>query len=180
MKRWSIFALGAIAAGLWFLAMQATQSADRVVKPATANRATAVFAGGCFWCMEKPFDALVGVSDTTSGYAGGHQANPTYEEVSSGTTGHAESIQITYDPAQVSYQQLLEVFWRNVDPFDAAGQFCDRGSQYRSAIFVANTTERQAAEASKAALEKRFARKIATQIVAATTFYPAEDYHQNY
>lgn len=145
-----------------------------------AYAAEAVFAGGCFWCMEQPFEALKGVSDVQSGYAGGHIENPTYEQVSGGGTGHKEVVQITYDPDKVSYKKLLEVFWRNVDPFDDAGQFCDKGDQYQAAIFVASEEERKLAEKSKAKLEKRFKREIVTQILSAAPFYPAEDYHQNY
>ena len=146
------------------------------------GRATATFAGGCFWCEETAFEGLDGVVSVTSGFAGGQKANPTYEEVSSGSTGHAESVQVLYDPAKISYAKLLDVFWHNVDPLDAGGQFCDRGAQYRSAIFYGNETERREAEASKAALEKekRFQGKIATQIVPASKFYPAEEYHQNF
>lgn len=181
MRRWTLFTLLALGAGFLVGLPERTVSADRATPPvAGAASATAVFAGGCFWCMEKPFDELVGVTQTLSGYSGGQKLNPTYEQVSAGSTGHAEVVQITYDPSKVSYQQLLEVFWRNVDPFDAGGQFCDRGSQYRSAVFVANASERQAADASKAALEQRFGRKIATQILPDAKFYAAEDYHQNY
>jgi peptide-methionine (S)-S-oxide reductase len=144
--------------------------------------ATATFAGGCFWCMEPPFDALPGVVSTTSGYTGGHVPTPTYEDVSAGTTGHAEAVRIVYDPARVDYAQLLEVFWRNVDPLDADGQFCDRGSQYRSGIFYETEEQKRMAEESKAALEQsgRFNQPIVTPIVAASSFYPAEDYHQDY
>lgn len=144
--------------------------------------AEAVFAGGCFWCMEKPFDQLEGVVSTTSGYTGGQRENPTYEQVSSGSTGHTESVQVRYDPAQVSYAELLKVFWHNVDPLDSKGQFCDKGSQYRSGIFYGSAEEKALAEASKAELEAQDAFKpgIATEITAATRFYPAEDYHQNY
>jgi peptide-methionine (S)-S-oxide reductase len=141
---------------------------------------TAVFAGGCFWCMEKPFDKLPGVVRTLSGYSGGRSANPNYEAVSAGGTGHAEVVQITYDPTKVSYAKLLDVFWRNVDPFDGSGQFCDRGSQYRPAIFVADADERRAAEASKQALEKRFGKSLAVGLEPAGPFYAAEDYHQDY
>lgn len=142
----------------------------------------AVFAGGCFWCMEGPFDVLDGVLSTTSGYTGGTLANPTYEQVSAGGTGHTESVQVTYDPQRVSYAKLLEVFWRNIDPTVADQQFCDHGNQYRTAIFYKDDAQRQAAEASLAALEttKPFKDEIKTQIVAAGTFYPAEDYHQDY
>ena len=144
--------------------------------------ATATFAGGCFWCMEGPFDAVDGVLSTTSGYTGGHVEQPSYEAVSSGTTGHAEAVQVAYDPAKVSYEKLLDVFWHNVDPLDAGGQFCDRGSQYRSAIFVRDAEERRLAEASKESLEKsgRFHQPIATEITAASAFTPAEEYHQDY
>jgi peptide-methionine (S)-S-oxide reductase len=159
------------------------------VKPATKPAAkaagkssTAIFAGGCFWCMEKPFDQLPGVSATISGYSGGSVVKPNYEQVSAGRTGHREVVQVTYDPAKVTYETLLSVFWHNVDPLDAKGQFCDKGSQYTSAIFVGNETQRKAAEASKQALDrsKQFKTPIVTSIIAAAPFYAAEDYHQNY
>jgi peptide-methionine (S)-S-oxide reductase len=142
--------------------------------------AKATFAGGCFWCMEKPFDTLPGVVSTTSGYTGGQTVNPSYRQVSSGKTGHAESVQVVYDPAQVGYEKLLDVFWHNVDPLDAGGQFCDRGTQYRSSIFVSGEPQHKLAEQSKQGLEKSGIQPIATQIVSAGEFYPAEDYHQNY
>lgn len=147
-----------------------------------ARTATAIFAGGCFWCMEGPFDVLDGVISTTSGYTGGKLANPTYEQVSSGGTGHAEAVKVVYDPDKVGYQQLLAVFWRNVDPLDASGQFCDRGNQYRSEIFYMDEQQKQLAEELKAALDAsgRLKQPVVTEIVAATTFYPAEDYHQDY
>ena len=146
------------------------------------ERATAVFAGGCFWCEETAFEGLPGVLSVTSGYTGGQTKNPTYEQVSSGSTGHAESVEVAYDPAKISYERLLEVFWHNVDPFDGGGQFCDRGTQYRSAIFYKDEAQRKAAEESRRKLEEepRFKGKIATQIVAASTFYPAEEYHQDF
>jgi len=144
------------------------------------SKATAVFAGGCFWCMEGPFDAIPGVVATTSGYTGGTKANPSYEEVSAGTTGHRESLEVTYDPSKVSFEKLLDVFWRNVDPFDGTGQFCDHGPQYRSAIFVRDASERKAAEDSKKAIETRLGRAVATEILPAATFWPAEEYHQDY
>jgi peptide-methionine (S)-S-oxide reductase len=148
-------------------------SSDRLAK--------ATFAGGCFWCMEPPFDKLDGVISTTSGYTGGHKENPTYEEVSSGTTGHAEAIQIVYDPEKIGYGKLLEVFWRNVDPTDGGGQFCDRGNQYRTAIFYHDDEQKRLAQQSKKALiESKGFREIATEITAASTFYPAEEYHQDY
>jgi peptide-methionine (S)-S-oxide reductase len=144
--------------------------------------AKATFAGGCFWCMEKPFDELSGVVSTTSGYIGGKTVNPTYEQVSAGVTGHTEAVQIVYDSSKVSYEKLLYVFWRNIDPLDAGGQFCDRGSQYRSGIFYHTPAQRQLAEKSKQTLtaSKRFSKPIATPIEAADKFYPAEAYHQNY
>jgi peptide-methionine (S)-S-oxide reductase len=147
-----------------------------------AGRKTAIFAGGCFWCMEHPFDEIDGVVSVTSGYTGGTKSKPTYEEVSSGTTGHAEAVQVVYDPAKVSYQKLVDVFWHNIDPLAANAQFCDHGTQYRSAIFYQGDEQKRIAEASKEALAKsgRFDKPIVTQIVAATAFWPAEDYHQHY
>jgi peptide-methionine (S)-S-oxide reductase len=142
--------------------------------------ATAIFAGGCFWCMEPPFDKLPGVVATTSGYTGGQKMNPTYEQVSAGDTGHVEAMQVTYDPKLVSYEKLLEVFWRNVDPLDKGGQFCDRGSTYTTAIFYANEEQKKLAEQSKAAIEKKLGKAIVTAIRPAATFYAAEDYHQDY
>jgi peptide-methionine (S)-S-oxide reductase len=130
--------------------------------------------------MEPPFDALPGVISTTSGYIGGHDSSPTYEEVSAGGTGHAEAVEVRYDPRVVSYQQLLDVFWRNIDPLTANRQFCDGGSQYRSAIFVHDEEQKRLAEASKRDLDARFDRPIVTEIEAAGAFYPAEGYHQDY
>jgi peptide-methionine (S)-S-oxide reductase len=149
---------------------------------ARAEQATATFAGGCFWCMEQPFEALDGVASVTSGYTGGSVANPTYEQVSAGGTGHTEAVQIVYDPAKVSYEKLLDVFWHNVDPVAKDKQFCDVGSQYRSAIFVHDAQQRKLAEASRDALQNsgRFQTPIATQIADAGPFYAAEDYHQDY
>jgi peptide-methionine (S)-S-oxide reductase len=148
--------------------------------PAAEPLAKATFAGGCFWCMQPPFDKTPGVAATTVGYTGGTKKGPTYEEVSSGGTGHLESIEVTYDPAKVSYERLLDVYWRNVDPFDAAGQFCDKGEQYHSAIFVRTPEERRLAEASKKQVEKRFGRPAATEIRDASEFWSAEAYHQKY
>jgi peptide methionine sulfoxide reductase msrA/msrB len=144
--------------------------------------AVATFAGGCFWCMETPFEELAGVSAVISGYTGGQVENPTYEQVSSGGTGHAEAIQVHYDPSRISYADLLQVFWRQIDPTDAEGQFVDRGRQYRSSIFYHDDEQRRLAEASKQELadSKRFAKPIVTEIVAFERFYPAEDYHQDY
>lgn len=147
-----------------------------------ATLAKATFAGGCFWCMEPPFDKLPGVVSTTSGYTGGKKLNPTYREVSDGETGHAEAIQIAYDPAKISYEKLLEVFWHNVDPTVRDQQFCDHGSQYRTGVFVHDDAQKKLAQASRDALmkSKPFKADMVTEIVAATTFYPAEDYHQDY
>jgi peptide-methionine (S)-S-oxide reductase len=142
--------------------------------------ARATFAGGCFWCMEPPFDAIPGVISTVSGYTGGTTANPTYEQVSSGITGHAEALQVTYDPEKVSYQQLLTVFWRNIDPLAKDRQFCDSGRQYRSAVFFHAAAEREAAETFKKGLERERGWQIVTEIVPAGKFYPAEEYHQDY
>ena len=153
-------------------------------KPMTdqPKTATATFAGGCFWCMEPPFDKLDGVTATISGYMGGHKEDPTYQEVSAGITGHAEVIRIEYDPQKVSYSELLEVFWRNINPADDGGQFVDRGSQYRSAIFYHDPEQKMLAEKSRDALAAsgRFKAPIVTEITKAGTFYPAEDYHQDY
>jgi len=142
----------------------------------------ATFAGGCFWCMEPPFDKLDGVISTTSGYTGGHQANPTYKQVSAGSTGHTEAIQIEYDPAKVSYEELLAVFWKNIDPTTENRQFCDHGSQYRSGIFYHNDAQKNAAEKSLNKLNqtKPFDEPVVTELTSASTFYPAEDYHQDY
>jgi peptide-methionine (S)-S-oxide reductase len=150
--------------------------------PPPPGLAKATFAGGCFWCMESPFDAVPGVYSTTSGYAGGRVKDPTYDQVSSGSTGHAESLQVAYDPNRVSYEQLLDVYWHNVDPTDKGGQFCDRGNQYRSAIFYADEAQKTAALESKRALEaqKRLAQPIVTEIVPLAAFYAAEEYHQDY
>jgi len=150
--------------------------------PVLAATQKATFAGGCFWCMEAPFDAIPGVLSTTSGYTGGRVANPTYEQVSAGRTGHTEAVQVEYDPAKVSYEKLLEVFWVNIDPTVKDRQFCDSGSQYRTAIFYHDEAQRKAAEASRAALEKSkpFKAAIVTPIEKAGPFYRAEEYHQDY
>lgn len=142
--------------------------------------ATAIFAGGCFWCMEPPFDKLDGVLETTSGYTDGQIENPTYKQVSAGRTGHTEAVEIRYDPTKVSYEQLLDVFWKNIDPLAVDRQFCDRGSQYRSGIYYANEQEKALAEASAARVAGRFDQPIATEIKPASRFYAAEEYHQDY
>jgi peptide-methionine (S)-S-oxide reductase len=173
-------ALGLALGGLSLLGGPAPVSGSMVPPPDGAARAT--FAGGCFWCMEKPFDTIPGVRSTTSGYAGGKVKNPTYQQVSAGVTGHAEVIQVVYDPAKVSYEELLEVFWRNIDPVDGGGQFCDRGTQYRTGVFYEDQAQKAAAEASKRRLDASgtLPRKIVTEITPLEAFYPAEDYHQNY
>ncbi len=168
------FAVAAISA-----LMLSSASAADVAEPAGA--ATAILAGGCFWCTEADFEKLPGVISAESGYTAGKTVNPTYQEVSAGRTGHTEAVRIVYDPSRVSYPQLLEHFWRNVDPTVKDRQFCDHGSQYRSGIYYQNDDERKAAEASRDALLKSGkVDKIHTEIIAATTFYPAEEYHQDY
>ncbi|MFC2048747.1 peptide-methionine (S)-S-oxide reductase MsrA [Elusimicrobiota bacterium] len=149
---------------------------------ATMKNKTATFAGGCFWCMEQPFDGIDGVVSAVSGYADGKKENPSYEEVSSGSIGHAEAVQITYDPEKITYDELLDIFWRQIDPNDAGGQFADRGTQYRTAIFYHDDEQKEIAEKSKQELENSdvFKKKIITPIIEASVFYPAEDYHQNY
>lgn len=143
------------------------------------GKAVAIFAGGCFWCMEPPFDKLDGVEATISGYTDGDIDNPTYQQVSAGYTGHTEGVKIVYDPAKVSYQTLLDVFWINIDPTAEARQFCDAGTQYRSGIYPLNAEQQQLAEASKAKVAAEFG-TVYTEIKPATTYYPAEEYHQNY
>jgi peptide-methionine (S)-S-oxide reductase len=152
------------------------------VAGARAATDTAVFAGGCFWCVESDFDTLPGVISTTSGYTGGHVANPSYEQVSGKRTGHAEAVEVVFDPQKISYAQLVEFFWRSIDPTTKDRQFCDAGSPYRSEIFVRGTEQRAVAEASLAALEKSkpFEAPIVTEITDAGEFYAAEDYHQDY
>jgi peptide-methionine (S)-S-oxide reductase len=152
------------------------------VAGAEEQAAKATFAGGCFWCMQPAYDAVPGVISTNVGYTGGHTKDPSYHEVGSGTTGHAESIEVAYDPKKVSYEKLLEVFWRNIDPTDANGQFCDKGNQYRSAIFYHDDAQKRLAEQSKKDVAKalKVPGPIVTEIVPASTFYSAEDYHQSY
>ncbi|MEA2166291.1 MAG: peptide-methionine (S)-S-oxide reductase [Thermoanaerobaculia bacterium] len=146
----------------------------------TRPLAKATFAGGCFWCMEPPFEGRKGVISVTSGYTGGRIDKPTYEEVSAGYTGHREAVEIVFDPALISYQVLLNIYWHNVDPFDHSGQFCDHGGQYRTAIFVHDAEQKRLAEASKQAVGVRFHRDVTTDILPAGRFYPAEEYHQDY
>ncbi len=142
----------------------------------------AIFAGGCFWCMEPPFDKLDGVISTTSGYTSGHKINPTYKEVSAGHSGHTEAVKIIYDPEKISYSQLLDTFWKNIDPVADNAQFCDHGTQYRSGIYYLDIEQEKAARLSlqKIEMNNSFMKDIATEIVAASTFYPAEEYHQDY
>jgi peptide-methionine (S)-S-oxide reductase len=168
-----------LVSGLLFLSILAFAHADNELTSGRLAKAT--FAGGCFWCMESPFDKVDGVVSTTVGYTGGQKENPTYQEVSSGTTGHAESIEILYDPEKVTYEELLRVFWHNIDPTAKDSQFCDHGRQYRSAIFYHDEDQKRLAEASKGALiESGRFKEIFTEITEASTFYPAEDYHQDY
>jgi peptide-methionine (S)-S-oxide reductase len=163
------------------LALPITLIAAGTVHAAAALE-KATFAGGCFWCMEHPFDALPGVASVTAGYTGGQKKNPTYPEVSAGGTGHAEAVQIVYDPSKISYGKLLDVFWHNIDPTTKDRQFCDGGHQYRSAIFYGTEEQHKEALRSKAELEKTkpFKEPIVTEIVPAGDFYPAEEYHQHY
>ena len=163
----------------------ADQEAQATIDAAAIDNgslAKAVFAGGCFWCMEPPFDKLDGVLSTTSGYTGGPEKNPTYTDVSYGRTGHTEAVEVAYDPSRISYPQLLEVFWRNIDPLTRDAQFCDRGSQYRTGIFYRNEEQRRLAEESKTAIEDSGILKgpIVTEITGGATFYAAEEYHQNF
>jgi methionine-S-sulfoxide reductase len=169
----------AFAAGIGEAAAQAPSPAG---KAPGAGTAVATFAGGCFWCVEETFEKVPGVISAVSGYTGGHVPNPTYLQVSHEDTGHAEAVRVTYDPARVSYAQLVDWFWRNIDPTQADGQFCDLGSSYRSAIFVHDDGQRKIAEAAKRALQAsgRFKQPIVTEIAAAGPFYAAEDYHQGY
>ena len=166
----------AIAAALC-LAFAASAAGQGASSP---QQQIATFAGGCFWCVEADFDKVPGVISTTSGYTGGQVANPSYEQVSRGGTGHTEAVEIAFDPSKVSYQKLLDVFWHNIDPFAKDYQFCDHGRQYRSAIFYHDDEQRRLAEASKAEVAKHFEHSIATEIVPAGPFYKAEEYHQDY
>lgn len=161
-----------------------TTGADQSAKPPvnSDNLVTATFAGGCFWCMEPPFDKLKGVASTTSGYIDGHVDNPTYRQVASGGTGHTEAVQVLYDPEQISYQELLYVFWRNIDPLAVDRQFCDGGDQYRTGVYAHDEDQLRQAEESKEEIVSsgRFKGPIATEIKLATKFYVAEEYHQDY
>jgi len=172
--------IGTLAAGA--IAALALIAIPAAAQDRPAGLAVATFGSGCFWCTEADYDKVEGVVQTISGYMGGLTRNPTYAQVSTGRTGHAEVVQVTYDPAKVSYEKLLDVYWKNVDPLDASGQFCDKGSQYRPVIFTHTEEQKRLAEASKQALvdSKRFKQTIVVEIKAATEFTPAEDYHQDF
>ena len=178
VSRWTVTLLLAAFTALWGgnVRLPGGHAAD------TGATAKAYFAGGCFWCMEEAFEKVTGVLEVVSGYMGGTVKQPGYEEVSSGRTGHAESVEVRYDPTKVTYTQLLEAFWRNVDPVTPNAQLCDHGNQYRSAIFFQGDEQKRLAEESKHAIEqsKRFTEPVVTQIVAASEFYPAEEYHQDF
>jgi peptide-methionine (S)-S-oxide reductase len=178
----ALIALVALVGGAALLIAQPAPQAKKAATAPQDGLETATFASGCFWCTESDFDKVKGVTETISGFMGGKTKNPTYAEVSRGNTGHAEALQIKFDPKVVSYDQLLDYYWRHVDLLDGDGQFCDRGSQYRPVIFVATPEQRRLAEVSKAALDKsgRFDKPIAVEIADASTFTPAEDYHQDY
>ncbi len=177
MRLVAITLLWTILCVLWMPVFAQGQPAS---SPSPEGRKTAIFAGGCFWCMEHPFDRLEGVISTITGYTGGNVEDPTYEQVSQGGTGHREAVKVIYNPEEVDYATLLKVFWRNVDPFDAGGQFCDRGKQYTTAIFVADAEQRQQAERSKQAVQERLGEEVVTPILPADPFYRAEAYHQDY
>jgi peptide-methionine (S)-S-oxide reductase len=167
---------------LWIAALTLSTGIAAAQTEGKAATAKATFAGGCFWCVEEAYDKVPGVIATISGYMGGQVKNPTYEQVTTGRTGHAEVVQVEYDPAKVSYAKLVEVFWRNIDPTQRDGQFCDYGPQYRSAIFYHDEEQKRVAEASRAALQKTkpFRGEIVTEITKASTFYAAEGYHQDF
>src|SRR5262245_54518183 len=173
-------ALAVLTVAISLIGSWSVQSASQAAADPTLSKA--YFAGGCFWCMEEAFEKVEGVFSASSGYMGGTVPNPSYEAVSAGRTGHAESIEVVYDPTKVSYEKLLDAFWHNVDPITPNAQFCDHGSQYRSAIFFQTDEEKRASDSSKKTIEqsKRFKEPIVTQIVMASQFYPAEEYHQDF
>ena len=177
MKVYKLFLLLVLGGGLLV-----GMNSPSISETAKGGQAIATFAGGCFWCMEGPFDELDGVMSTTSGYTGGQTVDPTYEEVSAGGTGHAEAVQVVYDPQKISYQELLAVYWPNTDPTTPDAQFCDHGDQYRPEIFYHDDKQRQLAEASKEEIKrtKTFSAPLVTKITQATAFYPAEEYHQDF
>ena len=175
--------LGLVLLGFGLTGASPWQGAEPAAAPVpTGARLTATFAGGCFWSMQKAFDGVAGVASTTVGFAGGQEDNPTYKEVVKGRTGHAEAVQVIYDPAKISYESLLDIYWHNIDPLTKNAAFCDHGVQYRSVIYYGDAEQRGLAEASKRELDrsKRFDTPVVTAIQPATTFYPAEDYHQQY
>lgn len=179
MKRMRLLVTFGLVVGIFAASMHLKESSADADSPRLAK---ATFAGGCFWCMEEVYEDLDGVVSATSGYTGGQAPNPKYEEVSAGITGHAEAVEVQYDPQKISYQRLLDLFWRNVDPTTPNQQFCDHGTQYRSAIFYHDDVQKQLAEESRKAVErtKSFKETIVTQITPASAFYPAEEYHQNF
>jgi len=179
MMRWILPSV--LIFGAW-VAIVAKDNKKEAIPSSKTTLEVATFAGGCFWCIEAPFDKLKGVSSAVSGYTDGHKKNPTYPEVSSGSTGHVEAVEVRFNPSVISYHDLLEVFWRSINPTDDGGQFVDRGTQYRTAIFYHNDEQQKIANTSKDAQDKskRHGKPVVTRIVAATKFYPAEDYHQNY
>jgi peptide-methionine (S)-S-oxide reductase len=172
MRRSAVLAVMVVSVATLALAAEA-----RKPKPVLAR---ATFAGGCFWCMEPPFEKIPGVASVTSGYTGGEKVDPTYEEVSAGRTGHAEAVEILYDPAKVTYSQLLDVFWHNIDPTQADGQFCDHGRQYRTAIYTHDAEQKRLAEESRQQVMAKLQKPVVTEIVPAARFYPAEEYHQDF
>lgn len=165
---------------LLFALLMGTQAMAQEIMPEAKEEALAIFAGGCFWCLEPPYDNEQGVFETVVGYIGGHVENPTYEDINTKKSGHREAIAVHFDASKISYERLVEIFFEVIDPFDAEGQFVDKGPQYTTAIYVANDTERKAAEAAIAAIEKKSGNKVATVIEPVSTFYPAEEYHQDY
>lgn len=180
MQRYSVWIAVLVLTGAAPVMTAGVPPAAAAPSPPKLEHAT--FAGGCFWCMESPFESLPGVRSVTSGYSGGPEKNPTYKQVSAGRTGHTESVDIVFDPAKTSYERLLEVFWRNIDPTQRGGQFCDKGSQYRSAIFYRTPRQKELAEKSRDALARsdRLKAPIVTEVTAFRAFYPAEEYHQDY
>ncbi|MGZ8997414.1 MAG: peptide-methionine (S)-S-oxide reductase MsrA [Allosphingosinicella sp.] len=173
-----VLAVFALIAGIALVTGRSTETQAQT--PRASRVATAVFAGGCFWCTESDFDHMPGVVSTLSGYTGGRLANPTYEQVSAGNSGHIESVRVSYDPGRISYASLVDRFFRTIDPLDSGGAFCDRGYQYRSAIFVATPEEQRIAEAAKARVQRELGANVATLILPRRTFYRAEEYHQDY
>jgi peptide-methionine (S)-S-oxide reductase len=173
-------AMSCLRAGLFGLALSFAAAGGAAGQAPQGERATAIFAGGCFWCVEADFDKVPGVISTTSGYTGGKVANPTYQQVSAGTTGHTEAVEVVYDPGKVGYAALLDFFWHHIDPLTRDAQFCDHGPQYRSAIFFRDDEQKRLAEASRKAVAAELKKPVFTEIAPAGPFYKAEDYHQDY